>query len=418
MTQPASYLIEQYLSTRQRTRSLCAPLSAEDMQAQSMPDASPLKWHLGHTTWFFECFLLQATAASHYRESYDPLFLPLFNSYYESAGQRHARPERGLLTRPSMDQVWAYRQHVDDAVMQLLDGGPSAHQCAIVETGLHHEMQHQELMMTDLLHLFSRNPLRPAAFQSKPYPTHGTPECALRFHEFAGGLHFIGDKGEHFAYDCERPMHKVYLPPFHIANRLVTNAEWLAFIEDGGYRQPLLWLSDGWDWVNREQWQAPLYWEAHDGTWMSFGLDGLQPMVPDAPVSHISYYEADAFARWAAKRLPTEFELEHVAKEHSLEGNFLERQHWRPKPASTDTGVQQLYGDVWEWTQSAYAPYPGFRPEQGALGEYNGKFMINQMVLKGGSCVTPKQQIRASYRNFFHPHQRWQFAGLRLAEDV
>ena len=412
-------VIAQYHNIRCRTLALVAHLSGEDMQAQSMPDASPIKWHLAHTSWFFETFVLREYQADY--TLFNPVFPILFNSYYESAGKRHARPQRGLLTRPTIDEVMAYREAVDASIAAFLDRdyGPSAQERIVV--GLHHEMQHQELILTDILHAFSHNPLHPAVFSRSIQSDNGE-SAALTMVPQTGGLHSSGSSEAGFAYDCERPEHKVYLPDYHLGSRLVTNGEWLEFMRDGAYRDPLLWLSDGWACCQNLGWEAPLYWEQKEqGAWSQFGLDGMQPVDPAAPVCHISYYEAEAFARWAGKRLPTEHELEHSVQGQAICGNFAEQEQWRPRPAAITTeggAIQQLYGDVWEWTQSSFSPYPGFKAALGALGEYNGKFMVNQFVLRGGSCATPQAQMRASYRNFFYPHQRWQFSGMRVAADA
>lgn len=414
-------LLDRYTAIRNQTVALTEGLSAEDMCAQSMPDASPGKWHLAHTAWFFEAFILQQHLPQFrwFHEDYNFLF----NSYYESVGKRHARPQRGLLTRPSLAEVREYRESVDERMGQLLRENPET-VSPLVVIGLHHEMQHQELFLTDLLHLLSFNPLNPAVLDRNPVRLPNSVETlSTRMVSFDGGLMQVGasaDDGswDSFSYDCEQPQHSVFLSPFKLSPRLVTNQEWMAFMDDNGYENSLLWLSDGWAEKNRRAWEAPLYWEKRDGAWWQFGLDGMQIVDPHAPVSHVSYYEADAFARWSGKRLPREHELELVAGSRAVAGNFLESYSWRPFSAnSCGEDFEDIYGDVWEWTQSAFSPYPGFDPKQGALGEYNGKFMANQFVLKGGSCATPRQQIRASYRNFFYPHQRWQFSGLRLAED-
>jgi dimethylhistidine N-methyltransferase len=402
-----------YRAVREATEELAAPLSAEDQNLQSMPDASPVKWHRAHTTWFFETFVLAKIAG--YRPS-DPAYSYLFNSYYEAVGPRHARPQRGMLSRPSAEEIGDYRRHVDAAMVALLSDGFDAQTAALTELGLNHEEQHQELILTDLLHAFAQNPLRPAYTEFRAAP-HGVVAAAVEFDAFDGGTIEIGHTGDGFAFDNEGPRHQVVLQPFRLANRLVTNGEWLEFMAAGGYRDPKHWLSDGWQCVVANGWTAPLYWEERDGQWLSMTLAGLQPVDPEAPVCHVSFYEADAFARFRGKRLPTEFEWEHAAAALDPdEGNFREAGYLRPLPGSA--GSKQMFGDVWEWTASAYAPYPGFRPAEGAIGEYNGKFMVNQMVLRGGSCVTPRGHVRASYRNFFYPHQRWQFTGLRLAEDT
>jgi ergothioneine biosynthesis protein EgtB len=416
---------------RSLSLALAAPLSDADATVQSMDDASPAKWHLAHTSWFFETFVLRD--APGYR-AFDPAFAYLFNSYYEAEGPRHARPRRGMLTRPSLDDVKAYRAHVDAA---LLDAWPrlDAEARALVELGCHHEQQHQELLLTDILHLFAQNPLKPAVWGSAPAPLALVPSAsqgrtealseavrpstslgmsgAFAWVEGKSGIVEIGHAGPGFAFDCEGPRHQALLTPHALADRPVTNGEWIAFIEEGGYRNPGWWLSDGWAWVQREGIAAPLYWERDGAGWASFGLDGLKPVDPAAPVTHISFYEADAYASWAGARLPTEAEWESAAAGlDPREGQFLD-----DAGPVRPTGYG-LFGSVWEWTGSAYRPYPGFRPAEGAVGEYNGKFMSGQFVLKGGSCATPRGHARASYRNFFYPHQRWQFTGLRLARDL
>lgn len=405
--------IRRFHQVRQQTLRLIENLSPEDMTAQSMPDASPTKWHLAHTTWFFETFLLQP----HYHgyHIFHPQYQHLFNSYYTSVGTRHPRPQRGLLTRPSLQDVLSYRNYVDERLGSLIERGNEPLK-QLLTVGVHHEMQHQELILTDILHLLSNNPLLP---EVNPAST----SVPRKFHmfsmaEFEGGLVEVGDSGDSFSYDCERPRFKTFLTPFALSSRLITNGEWLEFIKDQGYENSLLWLSDGWDCKLQHGWSAPLYWRCVDDEWFEFGFSGLQPLNKNAPVCHISYYEADAFARWADKRLPREHELELCAQQAPVEGNFLENNRWQPEPSNDTGAINQIYGEVWEWTQSAFSPYPHFSAEQGALGEYNGKFMANQMVLKGGSCVTPRAQLRPSYRNFFYPHQRWQFSGLRLADDI
>ena len=404
-----------YGAVRSETERLAAPLAAEDQCVQSMPDASPAKWHRAHTTWFFETFVLRPHLPGY--RPYDPEYNYLFNSYYEAVGERHARDRRGLLTRPSAEEVTAYRRHVDRAMGELLEAGKhSPELAALVVLGLQHEQQHQELLLTDILHAFAQNPLLPAYL---PYrPGEAVQSSPIGYTEFDGGCIALGHEGNEFAFDNETPRHEVIVTPHRLANRLVTNGEWLDFIADGGYRNPVLWLSDGWHRARAEGWQAPLYWQERDGEWLAMTLSGLKPVERDAPVSHVSYYEADAFARWAGARLPTEAEWELAASQQSpSSGNFREDNYLRPLAAGRREGLQ-LFGDVWEWTASPYTPYPGFRTSEGAVGEYNGKFMINQMVLRGGSCVTSRDHVRATYRNFFYPHQRWQFAGLRLAQDV
>ncbi len=408
MTTP---LLRQYLNVRRQTQALTEGLSPEDMTAQSMPDASPVKWHLAHTSWFFETFILTSQFIDY--RLFNDAFPHLFNSYYESAGSRYVRPQRGLLTRPRLDEVMAYRTYVDEHMATLLESSPEAI-ADLVTIGLHHEMQHQELILTDLLHLFSFNPLYPAVQTPRVSMDSSRANRETEMIRFDGGLVEIGcDSG--FAYDNEKPRHSYYLQPFQLASRPINNREWLEFMEDGGYQNPLLWLSDGWTCCQQNKWVAPMYWQKHGDAWLQFGLDGLREIVPEAPVCHISYYEADAYARWAGKRLPTEQEWETATEKKTIDGNFAEQHIWRPVPARETGLIAQLYGDVWEWTSSPYSAYPGFVPAQGALGEYNGKFMANQFVLRGGSCATPQAQIRSSYRNFFYPYQRWQFSGVRLA---
>jgi ergothioneine biosynthesis protein EgtB len=413
--QKHSAIEAQFSRVRAATLALVAPLSDADATVQSMPDASPAKWHAAHTTWFFEAMVL--AAESDYR-GFDDRFGFLFNSYYESVGARQPRPLRGLLTRPTLAEVLAYREHVDTAMTELFRHGPSPHVLKVIELGCHHEQQHQELLLTDILHLFAQNPLRPAYRDSVPLPVE-TIDSAQTYKTLPGGLFEIGHRGPGFAFDSEGPRHTVQLEPFRLADRLVTNREWTQFMSDKGYQNPLLWLSDGWAKVAEERWAAPLYWEARDGEYWSMTLRGAQPVDLDAPVTHISYFEADAFASWAGRRLPTEAEWEVAAQAQPVAGNFAGSGRMRPKPATASDGsLRQMFGDVWEWTRSAFMPYPRFRPMDGALGEYNGKFMSGQFVLRGGSCVTPEDHVRATYRNFFAPHIRWQFSGLRLAEDA
>ena len=399
-----------FARTRGRTAALAAPLRPEDQMLQSMEDASPAKWHLAHTTWFFEEFILKPRMAGY--ASPDDRFAFLFNSYYTQAGPRHARDRRGMVSRPDCAEVAGYRAHVDAAMETLLTSGrnDAAEIAGLVELGCHHEMQHQELMVTDLLHGLSFNPLLPAYRDPEPLPV--TSEGTLGWTAHEGGLHWIGHEGPSFAYDCEQPRHRVYVHPYEIADRPVTNREWIAFMEDGGYADARHWLMEGHAVATREGWEHPLYWWSQDGVWWTFTLRGPQPVALDAPVCHVSYYEADAYARWAGARLPTEAEHETAFRDRPIAGNFLDDGPLRPMPG------QGIWGDVWEWTASPFTPYPGFRPPEGALGEYNGKFMVNQMVLRGGSCATPRDQMRATYRTFFYPHQRWQMMGLRLARDA
>jgi len=411
----ADALRERYLSVRQATEELCAPLQAEDCVVQSMPDASPTKWHLAHTTWFFETFALKP-ACDTYRV-FDPQFNYLFNSYYNLVGARHLRLNRGVLSRPTLVEIIAYRRFVDREIAKGLNRGEASELTKlipIIELGLHHEQQHQELILTDIKHAFSRNPIRPA------YKERQSLESATTTHEWTwlenqGGQFQIGHEGDGFCYDNEMPKHDVILQAFRLASRLVTNAEYLSFMADEGYARPELWMSDGWDLVQKEKWVAPLYWEKSDEGWQTMTLSGMYKVRGEEPVCHVSYYEADAFSRWAGARLPSEAEWEVSATEEAVTGNFLESGVLHP---TADANRTQRFGDVWEWTQSAYGPYPGYQAPKGALGEYNGKFMSNQMVLRGGSCVSPQSHMRATYRNFFYPHQRWQFTGIRLAQDV
>jgi len=405
--------LQRYRVVRQASVALTRSLTPEDQTAQSMPDASPTKWHLAHTSWFFETFLLAPRLAGY--RPFDPRFGYLFNSYYEALGERQPRPQRGLLTRPSVDDVLAYRAHVDAGMARLL-ASPDPDLDVLLELGLAHEEQHQELMLMDILHLFACSPLKPAFAPPRCRPDAAPPQ-ALRFIDFDGGLVDIGHAGEGFAFDNETPRHRVWLEPFRLADRLVANAEWLTFMEDGGYRRPELWLSDGWARVQAEGWRAPQYWEQADGRWMAMTLHGLRPIEPAAPVSHVSFYEADAFAAWAGARLPTEAEWEHASAWAPASGHFYGTGRIEALPAPPGDGLRQMWGDLWEWTRSAYEPYPGFRTAAGAVGEYNGKFMAGQQVLRGGACVTPPGHLRPSYRNFFYPHQRWMFSGVRLAMD-
>jgi ergothioneine biosynthesis protein EgtB len=406
---------ERYEAVRALSLALAAPLSDADATLQPHPDASPAKWHLAHTSWFFETFVLRDHVDGY--AAHDERYAYLFNSYYDGEGERHARPKRGMLSRPSLDEIRAYRAAVDEALVRALPYLPPA-ALALVELGLQHEQQHQELMLTDMLAAMAENPLKPALWPRRPAASPAAPPMGGT--QRPGGIGQIGAAEGGFAFDCERPRHQVLIHPHELADRPVTNGEWLRFVEEGGYATPSLWLSDGWAWVRANGIEAPLYWQRADDGWLRFGLDGLHPVEPAEPVCHISYYEADAFARWAGARLPTEAEWEvSAALFDPRSGNQLDQAGAvRPLPAEQGRGLRQLYGDVWEWCQSAYLPYPGFRPEEGTVGEYNGKFMVNQMVLRGGSCATPRGHLRPSYRNFFYPHQRWQFCGLRLARDV
>ena len=391
-----------YADVRGLTEALAEPLSAEDQTIQSMPDVSPTKWHRAHTTWFFETFLLQPHLPGY--QPIDERYGFLFNSYYEAVGPRHARTERGLLSRPGIDEIAVYRAHVDAAMGDLLatDRAP----LDLVELGLHHEQQHQELVLMDIKHVLSVNPLRPA-YRAARRPTGEAPSLGWIVHD--GGLVDIGAT-DGFAFDNETPRHRQWLEPFALADRLVTCGEWLDFMADDGYHRPELWLSDGWATICADNWEAPAYWEAVNG-WQVFTLAGQRPVDRDEPVCHVSYYEADAFARWAGARLPTEAEWEAVAAAQPVDGRLLDLDVLHPAPATGD----QLYGDVWEWTASPYSPYPGFQPAPGAVGEYNGKFMVNQHVLRGGSCLTPLGHVRPTYRNFFPPAARWAMSGVRLA---
>jgi len=416
-----------YAAVRAASDRLAAPLSAEDCQAQSMPSASPVKWHLAHTSWFFETFVLEPHVAGY--ALYHPGYSYLHNSYYNAVGDRIARPERGLMTRPTLEEINRYRRHVDRAIEQLFDradDGQRARVDPLIEIGLHHEQQHQELICTDVKHLFSRNPLRPI-YRDRPRDE-GEPVGAPGFIPFDEGVYAIGHEGAGFAYDNEGPRHRVYLEPFAIADRPATNGEFIAFIEDGGYARPELWLDAGWATVQAEGWAAPLYWERREGRWWQFTLAGMQPVVESEPVTHVSYFEADAFARWAGRRLPTEAEWEAAAGRIGAEqiaGNFVETERYHPAPLGRGAGPtgadraapRRMFGDGWEWTSSHYSPYPGYAAAPGALGEYNGKFMCNQFVLRGGSCATPISHIRHTYRNFWPAETRFQFTGVRLAED-
>lgn len=411
----ASGLLPKYESVRGFSHVLCEPLEIEDFVVQSMPDASPIRWHLAHTTWFFETFILKPFAKNY--EPIHPMYEYLFNSYYNGIGEQFSRPKRGLLTRPTVAEVMSYRREVDNRMGQLLlEASPELAQkiAPLVELGLNHEQQHQELMLTDLKHALAQNPMCPAYDPAAIVNSSlATPQS---WHGFEGGIVEIGHANESFAYDNETPRHEALIYDFQLAGRLITNGEYLQFIDDGGYQRPELWLSLGWNMVQSDAWIAPLYWIERNDQWHEFTLAGLEPLNETAPVTHISYFEADAFARWQEARLPTEFEWETASRRVTLEGNFVESRTFHPAPATTQDGLRQMLGDAWEWTASPYIPYPGYQPAEGAIGEYNGKFMCQQYVLRGGSCATSKSHIRKSYRNFFPPEARWQFTGLRLAK--
>ena len=415
-----------YLTVRSLTETLAAPLSAEDQTVQSMPDTSPTKWHRAHTTWFFETFLLGPHLPGY--RCFDPHYGYLFNSYYEALGVRHPRPQRGLLSRPGVDRIAAYRRYVDAAMLDLVGRGTTPEVASLVELGVQHEQQHQELLLMDIKHVLSINPLAPAYRPSTGRPpvpcspagdrasgTRADTEQTWTGHP--GGLVDIGHSGGGFAFDNETPRHRVYLQPFAIADHPVSCGQWLAFIDDGGYRRPELWLSEGWATVQAEGWEAPLYWSADPERREVFTLGGATPIDPYQPVCHVSYFEADSFARWSGARLATEAEWESVAAGRAADGRFLELDVLHPQPAPSGHGPQALFGDVWEWTSSAYLPYPAFKAAPGAVGEYNGKFMVNQQVLRGGCCATPGGHVRATYRNFFPAAARWPFTGVRLAQD-
>ena len=420
-TPPRDELQRRFTEVRRFTDALHRPLSAEDCALQSMPDASPTKWHLAHTTWFFETFVLLPLGEA----PFHPRYGYLFNSYYEAEGPRHERSRRGLLSRPSLDEVLRYRADVDRRVQKAL-GEMSAERFAalakVIELGLHHEQQHQELILTDILHALAESPLRPAYRESAPPRSKAPDPGPMGWIAHDEGVRQIGHVGPGFAFDNEGPRHSVYQRGYLLADRLVTCGEYLGFIQNGGYTRPDLWLSEGWAAVKAERWTMPLYWARRGDTLESATLDGVRPVIPNEPVCHLSYYEADAFARWAGARLPTEAEWEIAAEGAPLQGTFADGLALHPRPATPQDPAsrhpRQLFGDVWQWTATAYCPYPGFRPLDGALGEYNGKFMCNQLVLRGGSCATPASHIRASYRNFFPASARWQFSGLRLARDA
>ncbi|WP_163539102.1 ergothioneine biosynthesis protein EgtB [Gracilibacillus sp. YIM 98692] len=414
-------LKDEYLRIRKCTEKLVEPLEIEDFIVQADTHVSPSKWHLAHTTWFFETFLLKNFFTNYH--VFHKGFNYLFNSYYETVGKFHPQKARGLITRPTVSETFSYRKYVDEHILSLVEKTNQTDLDQIkelIEIGLNHEQQHQELLLTDLKYNFSFNPTHPVYMANDISDNSSSPQD-LSFIEIEGGLVEIGSDGEGFSFDNERPRHKKWLDPYRLANRPVTNGEYIQFIEDGGYLKAEFWLSDGWNAVNKYKWQAPQYWEKHDGKWYAFTLSGLLPIDEYAPVTHISFYEADAYARWAGRRLPTEEEWEHGLQHTPVEGNFADQGYFHPiSKIKRDTTQPFLkgFGDVWEWTQSSYSPYPRNKPLKGALGEYNAKFMANQMVLKGGSCATPESHIRLTYRNFFYPQMRWQFSGVRLAEDV
>jgi ergothioneine biosynthesis protein EgtB len=411
---PGTDIATRYAAVRAATPALCRSLYPEDCVVQSMPSVSPTKWHLAHTTWFFEQFLLVDGAAGY--RVFHPRYEYLFNSYYYTKGHMHPRDQRGLLSRPTLAQIHAYRAHVDDAMLRLIAAGVSADVAFLIELGLHHEQQHQELLLTDIKHVLSVNPLQPA-YAELPLPPARSALPSLRMIAFPGGIDQVGASGPDFCFDNETPRHRVLLEPFRLASRLVSNAEYREFIEAGGYADSRHWLADGWAWLQNHDVHRPLYWSADLQS--EFTLGGPRDIDPNAPVCHVNYYEADAYARWAGARLPTETEWETVAAQHAIVGNTIDNGLLQPRALTGDADTaSQLYGDVWEWTASAYLPYPGFKPLAGSLGEYNGKFMANQMVCRGGSCVTAADHLRPSYRNFFYPHERWQFFGLRLAMDA
>jgi ergothioneine biosynthesis protein EgtB len=411
-------LASRYRWVREFSEKLCQTLEPEDCVVQTMPEVSPTKWHLAHTSWFFETFILKEALAD-YRQV-DPQYAYLFNSYYNAAGKMHCRPKRGLISRPTLRETLEYRHQIDglmDAIFQkpaiLEKFAPR------VVLGLNHEQQHQELMLTDIKHVFSENPLRPAFRESAAREFAAVPPA--RWQTFPAGVYQLGYEGGEFHFDNEGPRHRQFVEAFQLAPRLVTNRDYLEFIEDGGYRRPEFWLSLGWFTINEQRWEAPLYWEKRDGSWLVFTLAGMRALDQSEPVCHVSYFEADAFARWAGARLPTEFEWEAAAANLPYAGNFVENESFHPRPVDEKAAswpLAQMFGDLWEWTSSSYSPYPGYSPTSGALGEYNGKFMCNQYVLRGGSCATSQSHIRKTYRNFFPPNARWQFMGIRLAKSV
>jgi ergothioneine biosynthesis protein EgtB len=412
-------LIERYRRVRDFTARLCRNLQPEDYVVQSMPDVSPTKWHLAHTSWFFETFVVRVWMPRYRSEV--PQYAYLFNSYYNAAGDMHRRDLRGLISRPTVAETYRFRDSIDQCVTKLLEEANEtllAEIEPILTLGLHHEQQHQELLVTDIKHVFSQNPLYPVFCDAAPDAGMGA-VAPQRFIEFDEATVTIGHDGAGFSYDNEGPRHRALVPAFSLSNRLITNGEFLAFMEAGGYTRPEYWLSLGWTTVNEQRWRAPLYWVERDSAWWNFTLSGFRPVNEKEPVTHLSYFEADAYANWAGARLPTEFEWERAAADLPITGNFVNDERFHPAPIGSNSDqLSQMFGDVWEWTRSAYLPYPGYRAGPGALGEYNGKFMCNQMVLRGGSCATSRDHIRPTYRNFFQPEKRWQFTGLRLARDL
>lgn len=415
-----SRLVDSYTKVRGFTEKLCESLETEDFIVQSMPDVSPTRWHIAHTSWFFETFILEAAQTDY--KSPHPLYNYFFNSYYNAVGDQFPRSNRGVLSRPSVKDIFAYRRHIDEAVLKLLGDLDQENIQALEATfllGLEHEQQHQELLLTDIKHVFFQNPLFPS-YTGSQLEIQSSSTTKLQWTTFEGGKVRQGHAGNAFCFDNETPQHEYLLQPFKLGNRLITNGEYLSFMEAQGYGQSSLWLSDGWALLKQEGWKAPLYWVLKEGHWYEFTLHGLTPLQLEAPITHLSYYEANAYASWVGARLPSEYEWEHAAQEQPIRGNFVQQECFHPAPVaqSTADSLCQMFGDVWEWTQSPYAPYPGFKAAKGAIGEYNGKFMSSQMVLKGGSCVSSQDHLRASYRNFFYPHSRWQFMGLRLARDL
>jgi ergothioneine biosynthesis protein EgtB len=407
-----------YCRIRELSEKLCETLEPEDCVVQTMPEVSPTKWHLAHTSWFFEAFILKEALPDY--APIHPQYAYLFNSYYNAAGKMHCRPKRGLISRPTLRETLEYRQQVDGLMDAVFEKAGIVEKFApIVLLGLHHEQQHQELMLTDIKHVFSENPLRPV-FRKHSRPK-SAPVSPTPWLTFPAGVYQVGYEGDGFHFDNEGPRHRQFVETFQLAPSLVTNGEYLEFVEDGGYRRPEFWLSLGWYTVNEQRWEAPLYWEKSDGSWSVFTLGGMRELDKNEPVCHVSYFEADAFARWAGARLPTEFEWEVAAADLPYAGNFVDKESFHPRPLDDIASVQapaQMFGDVWEWTSSSYSPYPAYVPAAGALGEYNGKFMCNQYVLRGGSCATSQSHIRKTYRNFFPPNARWQFMGIRLARGV